>query len=201
VRKYGSDYFERGVESGLSIYQNYRWIPEATIPLAATLCEQLGIPEGAQILDYGCAKGFLVKALRLLHREAYGYDISDYAIESAPADVRHYVSTKLYVRGYDWVLAKDVFEHHTHEELLVALEKLRTICRRMWACVPLAENGKYVCPAQDLDATHVLRHDLAWWVAQVSSRGFRVVSATHRMPHVKDSWAAWEKGHGFIVCE
>ena len=71
---YNESYFERGLESGLSLYQNYRWIPELTIPMAMTIIDFLGIKRHQTILDFGCAKGFLVKAFRLLYRSAYGVD-------------------------------------------------------------------------------------------------------------------------------
>ena len=83
THKYDEDYFERGVETGKSLYSNYRWIPELTIPICAELIMQLKIGPEDTILDFGCAKGFIVKALRLLHREAYGVDISEYAIKQA----------------------------------------------------------------------------------------------------------------------
>ncbi len=36
------------------------------------------------VLDVGCAKGFLVQELRMLGVEAYGVDISEYAVNAAP---------------------------------------------------------------------------------------------------------------------
>ena len=87
---YDEEYFERGIENKKSCYTNYRWIPELTIPLAFSMIEYLKISPEEKILDFGCAKGYLVKAFRLLHRQAFGYDISDYAKESAPYDVKKF---------------------------------------------------------------------------------------------------------------
>ena len=75
---FNEDYYERGLEKGISGYSNYRWMPELTIPMCAMLNESLGIKLGQRILDFGCAKGFIVRAFRLLHREAWGYDPSEY---------------------------------------------------------------------------------------------------------------------------
>ncbi len=44
-----------------------------------------------RVLDVGCAKGFLVKAFREVGVEAWGVDISEYALSSAPEDVRTYL--------------------------------------------------------------------------------------------------------------
>ena len=76
MTRYDEDYFERGIESGKSLYTNYRWIPELTIPMCSFLNEQLGIGQSENVLDFGCAKGFIVKAMRLLGRNAYGVDLN-----------------------------------------------------------------------------------------------------------------------------
>jgi len=44
------------------------------------------------VLDVGCAKGYLVKMLRDRKIEAWGVDVSEYAIENAPEDVRFYLN-------------------------------------------------------------------------------------------------------------
>src|SRR3990172_11155820 len=47
---------------------------------------------GKKVLEIGCAKGFLVKDLRDLGTDAYGLDISEYAIGKAEAKVREFLS-------------------------------------------------------------------------------------------------------------
>ena len=37
--KYDKDYYENGVAKGISGYENYRWIPELTYPMAYTICK------------------------------------------------------------------------------------------------------------------------------------------------------------------
>ena len=60
---FDEDYFERGVQLGISGYTNYRWIPELTLPLCETMARYLGISKDDRILDFGCAKGYIVRAL------------------------------------------------------------------------------------------------------------------------------------------
>lgn len=48
-------------------------------------------PAKRDVLDVGCAKGFLVRHLRELGVDAWGCDVSDYAIATAPEDVKPYV--------------------------------------------------------------------------------------------------------------
>lgn len=197
---YDEEYFERGIESKKSCYTNYRWIPELTIPLAFSMIEYLNISPEEKILDFGCAKGYLVKAFRLLHRQAFGYDISDYAKESAPYEVKKFFVAN--VNGdYDWVISKDVFEHVPYEEIDETLEKLSHATRKMFCIIPLGENGKYVIPAYEMDVTHMIREDLNWWCEKFSANGFVVKNATYNVPHIKENWSKWERGNGFFTLE
>ena len=83
---YDENYFERGLQLGISGYTAYSWMPELTLKMANFLIEDLDLKEN-KVLDYGCAKGYLVKALRHYGITAFGYDASKYAIsETLPKD-------------------------------------------------------------------------------------------------------------------
>ena len=197
---YDENYFERGIENKKSCYTNYRWIPELTIPLAFSMIEYLNILPDEKILDFGCAKGYLVKAFRLLHRQAFGYDISDYAKQSAPYEVKKFF-VESYEGDYDWVISKDVFEHVPYEEIDDLLKKLSHSTRKMFCIIPLGENGQYVIPAYELDVTHIIREDLNWWREKFSANGFVVKNATYTAPHIKENWSNWKRGNGFFTLE
>src|SRR5437870_2182572 len=69
----------------------------------------------ASVLDAGCALGFLVEALRKRGVEAYGVDISDYAIQNVHESIREYcwvgsVAAAL-PRCYDLIVSIEVLEH------------------------------------------------------------------------------------------
>ena len=78
-------YFEDGVRHRVSAYENYRWQPERTIREAASLINNI---EFDNVLDYGCAKGFMVYAMRLLGKEAYGVDVSQYAVDNGHEKIK-----------------------------------------------------------------------------------------------------------------
>lgn len=198
---YDADYYEAGIESGKSCYTNYRWIPELTIPLAHHIANALPIKSGETILDYGCAKGYLVYAFRLLHYEAFGYDISEYAIASAHENIKKYLFSSPISASYDWVISKDVFEHIPYDELEDILNQLRRHCRKILCIIPLGQDGKYVVPAYELDTTHIIREPLGWWAQQFESAGFVVQQKAYHMKYVKESWVKWEKGNGFFILE
>src|SRR3990172_9695055 len=109
--QYDEAYYEGGIMTGKSLYSNYRWMPEATVPMAMTIIDALKIPRGASVLDVGCAKGYLVKALRWLGRNAYGYDVSEYAIAHCDPEVATLVSTEPPSMVPEFAIAKDVLEH------------------------------------------------------------------------------------------
>ena len=90
--EFDREYFEQGPMTGKSLYTNYRWLPELTLPLCHHIVTYCGIESEERILDFGCAKGFVVHGLRLLGYEAFGVDVSEYAIAQAPKEVNGYVS-------------------------------------------------------------------------------------------------------------
>ena len=81
--KFGEEYFDGDRKLGYGGY-NYdgRWVK-----VAKRLIENFELKPGAKILDVGCAKGFLVKDLVDLGFDAYGIDVSEYALGSCPDEV------------------------------------------------------------------------------------------------------------------
>ncbi len=69
----------------------------------------------ATVLDVGCAMGFLVEGLRDLGVEAFGIDVSEYALQQVRADVRPYCQlasiTAPLARRYALVVCIEVVEH------------------------------------------------------------------------------------------
>ena len=77
------------------------------------------------VLDAGCAKGFLVETLRACGVEAYGIDISDYAIQQVVEEIKPYctVGSVLdpFPRKYDLIVCIEVLEHLSPAECDVAV--------------------------------------------------------------------------------
>ena len=209
---YDEDYFERGPILGISGYQNYSWMPELTIRMAHKLVLELPIRPGQSVLDFGCAKGFLVKALRILDVDATGVDVSAYAIAHADGAVREHCrrirdvhDPALFAGHHDWMLAKDVFEHLVPEDLAALLQRARGHVDRIFIAVPLAaddESGKYIVAQYDQDVTHRIAKSMAWWTRLFEQQGWRVVRAAHVFPGCKENWTkAWPESNGFFVIE
>jgi len=236
-------YFESGPQSGKSLYQNYSWLPELTIPLAYRfVCEfqreasmglqqwkksQLqycGYPIYAKrkivpipnrwknsftndvfleeianeksnkntIMDFGCAKGYLVHAFRLLGIEAYGVDISEYAISKAPKEVNNYISLiKPYSDNFrycTYIICKDILEHIPYDKIDEQLSILKSKCEVVLAIIPLGNNGKYVIPAYELDKSHYIREPKEWWNERFEKAGFTQIKSTTNLGAFKAQW-------------
>lgn len=195
------DYYERGIESRKSCYQNYRWIPELTVPMVMTMIDLLNIKRGDSVLDVGCAKGFVVKAFRMLNRNAWGVDISKYAIENADPAVKEYC----YLTGtgiveklnYDFCIAKDVLEHVPYEEINSVLSGIKA--KNLFVVVPLGEDKKYFAPANDFDLSHCICENAAWWISTIYEAGWKPVYTYDCIEGIKDSY---ERGtHGFFIAK
>lgn len=200
--QYDEDYFLHGKETGKSLYENYRWMPDLTIPMVVRTISHCGIKPNHSILDFGCARGYLVRAFREMGYQAQGYDTSQWAIDNADDVVKDYVTNDANkITGkYDWVIAKDVLEHV--EVVSYTIPALMQYARRgVFVVVPLsAENrDNYVVPEYEKDVTHIHRFTLGTWVNMFLRPGWSV-EASYRVPGVKDNYAQYEKGNGFITC-
>src|SRR5690349_17560182 len=114
TQQYDADYFLRGKELGISGYTDYRWLPELTMPMVASMVRHLGIQPDDTILDFGCARGYVVRAFREMGYEAFGYDASTWALDNAdPVTAPYLYREESSIIGSDfaWVIAKDVLEH------------------------------------------------------------------------------------------
>lgn len=193
VAQYDEDYYERGIESGKSCYSNYRWLPDLTIPMAMVLIDALGIRPRQRVLDFGCAKGFTVKALRILRRDAFGIDVSPYAISQADRDIAPHVSliddldSWSLTRRFDHVIAKDVLEHVRYEVMDDTIQAISRMTDSFMVVVPLGREGRFVIEAYERDVTHIVREDASWWLEQLD-RHFADVAWQHHIDGLKDNW-------------
>lgn len=201
---YDEDYYERGIESRKSCYQNYRWIPELTMPMAMSIIDYLGVKRGAKVLDFGCAKGYLVKALRLLYRDAYGFDISRYAISKCDEMVKHCCSTKMPdpgPEGFDVCVAKDVLEHIPENALSKVLKSIKA--KTLFAVIPVGSNGDgFVAPVNNMDVTHVTCVPVEQWMAIFTLNKWEVTRFTYSVPGIKESYKEkYPKAHAFFTAK
>lgn len=202
--KFDKDYFENGVEKHISGYENYRWRPEYVLPLANWLKHRFDYSnvfgDPVRFLDYGCAKGFLVKALRLLGCTAYGYDISDYAIKNAEFEVKDLVSSDKWFDA-DIVVMKDVLEHMTEKQISEVLSDCsQDDIDYIVAIIPLGDDDKFRIREYELDITHITKKDEVWWINQFNRNGFTCEEFHYSIPGIKDNWTTlYPYGNGVFI--
>jgi SAM-dependent methyltransferase len=119
------------------------------------------------VLDAGCAMGFLVEKLRDRGVEAFGVDISEYAIAQAHPDIRPYcwvgsVAAPL-PRRYDLIVTIEVLEHIPQDE---AERALANFCQYtddiLFSSTPLDYK----------EASHVNVHSPEYWATLFARQGF-----------------------------
>jgi len=193
AQQYDEAYYERGVETGKSCYSCYRWLPEISIPMAMIFIDSLGIRPRQRVLDFGCAKGFSVKALRMLRRDAHGIDVSPYAIEQADRDAAPFchLVTDLddwsMTHRFDHVIAKDVLEHVPYDAIDDTLRSIARMSDSLLMVVPLGRDNRYVIDAYERDSTHMVREGPHWWLSRLENH-FADVSWQYHIDGLKDNW-------------
>jgi len=119
------------------------------------------------VLDAGCGSGLLVQALRDRGVEAYGFDISDYAISQVPEELRPFcrvasVSEEL-ERDYDLIVCIEVLEH-------VPPELVEDAVRNVTEHTP--EILFSSTPHDFADPTHRAVKPLESWIGLFAEHGF-----------------------------
>lgn len=200
--QYDADYFLRGRQTGKSLYEDYRWLPDLTVPMVCRMVAYLGIAADDIVLDFGCARGYVVRALRQAGYCAWGYDVSRWALENADEVAKQFLianESTLWNDSFDWVIAKDVLEHV--QDVSATITSLMDVARvGVFAVVPLSlvDGEFYAVPEYERDVTHLHRMTLATWAGMFAAPGWSVTMA-YRVPGIKDNYAAWQCGNGFIT--
>ena len=116
-----------------SYYQHYKGEPYERSPRWLTFFADIATPIARDLapktaLDAGCAMGMIVEALRDRGVDAYGFDISEYALDSARADIRPYLwqasATDPLDRNYDVIICIEVLEHLSADDAARAVENI-----------------------------------------------------------------------------
>ena len=122
------------------------------------------------VLDAGCSFGILVWTLREVGIQAFGIDISEYAIGRAIDEVAPYVevgdiSESIRPGPYDLVTCIEVMEHMREE---ASHRAIANIC---------AQTNDVIFSSNPEEAgvhSHINCHPIQYWVEQFSEHGFEL---------------------------
>lgn len=210
---FNADYYLNGPKTGKSCYVNYSWKPEISVPQAEGLSQYLGFSKSDSILDYGCARGYLVKALKALGFNAKGVDVSEWAINNSEPSVRKElkaIKSTLEIpnaqdskKKFDWLVSLDVFEHIPAKELKGVLRDLHSRAKKVFAVIPLAKtglNGCFVTEDHHEDPSHVTILDKYHWIKLFKKAGWNLEKYTEEIPNLKEKWTKQYPGsYGFFT--
>lgn len=202
---FDADYYLNGIATGKSNYVDYHWMGDRTVPMVKSIANYLGMAKCSTVLDWGCARGYAVRAFRQIGMDAYGVDTSKWAIENCDPEVRGYVSTDFNSLIYDYVIGKDVAEHVPYQELIRVMKFLLSKTSQcLFLVVPLAwrDGGEYACPRDEKDPSHCIRWDLVTWIEFLRDMdsGF-MVNGAFFIPGVKEAALPWPRSCGFLTAK
>ncbi len=127
--KYGKMYFDGPREYGYGGYRyDGRWQP-----VAADIIKHFNLKQGDKVLDVGCAKGFLVKDLLALGIDAYGIDISEYALNNCEPEVvgRLQIGNAIELpfpdNSFNAVISINTLHNLTKENCIIALREIERL--------------------------------------------------------------------------
>jgi len=194
---YDADYFENGKESGKGWLENYRWMPRRSYKEAFGLIDYLELTDDSYVLDVGCAKGFIVKALRGLEIKADGCDISEYALSFAPEGCWNCTTwEEHYDFGYTHIMIKDMMEHLTLPQLDEMLQTLKHVSDTLFVVVPIGDDGVYRIPEYHMEISHLIAEDEKWWENRFKDNGWYIEKSSPSIPGLKDNWDSHANGLG-----
>ncbi|MFL6227742.1 MAG: glycosyltransferase [Pyrinomonadaceae bacterium] len=176
---YDADYFEHGLKSNWARGYAWRQFEGLFRQTSAFLLEMF--PEAESFLDAGCAKGFLVRALRAAGADARGFDHSAWAIEHADEAAKPFVTLAgtddfEFARDYDVLTSFSLLESVTEEQIHAFLSRAREHTRQALFAVITSfetdgEREAYLRASRDL--SQITLRPRAWWHEQFLAAGWR----------------------------
>ncbi len=198
MNKFTKDYYEDGVRKHISGYENFRWQPTRSIPEALDIKNNF---EFDTCVDYGCAKGFLVHALRIIGCKSFGEDISEYAINNCYSDVKDYLSLPN-DNVYDLLICKDMLEHVEVMDIPGVLQDFKRKSKQLFFVIPLGDNDRFRIREYEVDITHVTKKDEEWWINMFKSQGLNLKEFSYSLGSIKEKWVQPHPyGNGFFTLE
>lgn len=187
--EYGEDYFE-SLDGGLGYQDSTMWEDIAHCVKEITGYDRAArkdVSGGMSLIDWGCAKGYLVKHLRRRGYEAWGLDVSEYAISNGAEEVKdhlrvfdmtdHRFGTQWESGYFDVATCFETMEHIPHVRAENGEFKTGIAIKHMYD--NLKPGGRLVMtictedqPGWDSDPTHVTIRSHDFWRVLFESYGF-----------------------------
>lgn len=136
--------------------------------------------EYPNVIDFGCGVGLRVWAMNKVGLEAFGNEISEYAVKNSLypgrivwGDITKGANTKESNTAgeFSLSLAYDVLEHLKYEDLKKGIDTLINSTKK-YILVSVPFKGTPNC---DADKTHIIKEDKEWWIKQFTDKGLKLI--------------------------
>jgi len=175
AKQYNWEYFDK---KGIC-YNGYnydgRWIATSK-----KFIDHYGLNLGDKILDVGCAKGYFVYDLRNLGMDAFGLDISEYAIGCSPPDIRKHLFkgnakdlSNFHDKEFDLVISITTIHNLPEIDCRSAIREIERVGKKAWIKVDSYRNDKEKEEMLDwnLTAETILHRDD--WIKLFEEEGYK----------------------------
>jgi len=153
--RFDEEYFTAGTTG----YKDY-----ADFPINEYKVEKILRYKPKNVLDVGCAHGFIVKRLNDVGISAYGIDISKYAVDNKAHQnvIEADILDIPFKDGYfDFVYSSDVLEHIPEDRVDDAIYEIVRVGKR--GLIEIT----YEKTPMDIDETHITMKPYEWWREQI----------------------------------
>lgn len=176
---FSEGYFEKGLmRTDKESYRGYTC--EQTGPYFGIMARTLqSVFHPHKVLDVGCAKGYLAFLLQGLGIDAYGVDVSEYALSCAPPSIKEKLRL-LDIEQEVFPFASGQFEVATILEIVEHLSAFEHLLEELRRVVCPGGHVLVTTPAPQSkaargDLTHINVHPQAFWNALFERHGFSCV--------------------------
>lgn len=167
---YNQEYYEKYDmgDAGASDYKSNQALRGFFVNVARAIVDTF---HPSTVLDAGCALGFLVEELRKLGVQAYGIDISEYAISQVDESVKEFCAVcpiqnefpPKFPKHFDLITNIEVMEHLTKEGGEAAI---RNLCAHTDRILFSSSSTDFE------DPTHINVNTVDYWAAEFAKNGF-----------------------------
>ena len=211
---YSSSYFQR-TEEGKSGY-TAREIDTARAAQDLFVSEVLRSVSFKSSLEFGCATGAMVAALRSRKIKATGVDLSEFVINQSNKRIRPFlfVGDFSYLDSKDLsvdaVIGQEVFEHILPDEIPEVFRKIHQVCSH-WLimtipCLPeygLSYIDQFDHLPKDREGNpfqgHLIQASWWWWAAQAILAGFEV--DLKKTLEIRRRWNEHSRWWNLFLCQ
>lgn len=144
AKKFGWEYFDmKGICYSGYTYDG-RWVP-----IAKRFIDYYNLKKGDKVLDVGSAKGYLIYDFINLGIDAYGIDISKYAIDCSPPEIRWRLKEgdakdlyKYKDKQFDLVISINTIHNLKEDDCRKAIREIQRVGKKAFIVVDSYRNDE-----------------------------------------------------------